>query len=88
MNKASCLSLISNALLAYKYAAGGADHRRGEGGRPGLLGRGHRPRTPLLYRHVLVNGMQRPAITLELAEAATVTSGPLRDFLEEIELTD
>lgn len=39
-------------------------------------------------RHVLVNGMRRPAITLELAEAATVTSGPLRDFLEDIELTD
>lgn len=39
-------------------------------------------------RHVLVNGMPRPAIVLELAEAATVTSGPLRDFLEEIELTD
>ena len=39
-------------------------------------------------RHVLVNGMRRPAITLELAEAATVTSGPLRDFLEDIELAD
>ena len=39
-------------------------------------------------RHVLVNGMKRPAITLELAEAATVTSGPLRDFLEDIELAD
>lgn len=38
-------------------------------------------------RHVLVNGMRRPAIMVELAEAATVTSGPLRDFLEEIELT-
>jgi hypothetical protein len=36
-------------------------------------------------RHVLVNGMRRPAITLDLAEAATVTSGPLRDFLGEIE---
>ncbi|HUG39688.1 MAG TPA: hypothetical protein VMM12_04350 [Longimicrobiales bacterium] len=39
-------------------------------------------------RHVLVNGMPRPAVVLELAEAATVTSGPLRDFLEDIELTD
>ncbi len=37
-------------------------------------------------RHVLVNGMKRPAITLDLAEAATVTSGPLRDFLTEIEI--
>lgn len=35
-------------------------------------------------RHVLVNGMKRPAITLDLAEAATVTSGPLRDFLQDI----
>ena len=39
-------------------------------------------------RHVLVNGMRRPAIMLELAEAATVTSGPLRDFLEDIDLSD
>lgn len=39
-------------------------------------------------RHVLVNGMKRPAITLDLAESATVTSGPLRDFLQEVELTD
>ena len=39
-------------------------------------------------RHVLINGMRRPAVTLELAEAATVTSGPLRDFLEDIELSD
>ncbi|MFW5947046.1 MAG: hypothetical protein ACOCUW_01025 [Gemmatimonadota bacterium] len=39
-------------------------------------------------RNVLVNGMKRPAITLELAEAATVTSGPLRDFLEDLELED
>lgn len=39
-------------------------------------------------RHVLINGMRRPAVTLELAEAATVTSGPLRDFLEDIELAD
>lgn len=35
-------------------------------------------------RHVLVNGMRRPAITLDLAEAATVTSGPLKDFLQDI----
>jgi hypothetical protein len=39
-------------------------------------------------RHVLVNGMKRPAITLDLAESATVTSGPLRDFLEELEIDD
>lgn len=39
-------------------------------------------------RHVLVNGMKRPAITLDLAEAATVTSGPLRDFLMDIELVE
>lgn len=39
-------------------------------------------------RHVLVNGMKRPAITLDLAEAATVTSGPLRDFLGEIEIEE
>lgn len=39
-------------------------------------------------RHVLVNGMKRPAITLDLAEAATVTSGPLRDFLADIQLVD
>ncbi len=37
-------------------------------------------------RHVLVNGKPRPGITLDLAEAATVTAGPLRDFLEDIEL--
>lgn len=37
-------------------------------------------------RHVLVNGASRPAITLDLAEATTVTAGPLRDFLEDIEL--
>ncbi len=36
--------------------------------------------------HVLVNGMHRPGITLDLAEAATVTAGPLRDFLEDIDL--
>lgn len=39
-------------------------------------------------RHVLVNGMKRPGITLDLAEAATVTSGPLRDFLREIQIAD
>ncbi len=39
-------------------------------------------------RHVLVNGMQRPGIALDLAEAATVTSGPLRDFLEDVELEE
>lgn len=38
-------------------------------------------------RHVLVNGMRRPAVVLELAEAATVTSGPLRDFLEDVEIS-
>lgn len=37
-------------------------------------------------RHVLVNGMKRAEITLDLAEAATVTAGPLRDFLQDIEL--
>lgn len=37
-------------------------------------------------RHVLVNELDRPAILLDLAEAATVTSGPLRDFLHEIHL--
>lgn len=37
-------------------------------------------------RNVLVDGMgHRPAV-LELAEAASVTSGPLRDFLQELEL--
>ncbi len=39
-------------------------------------------------RHVLINGMKRPAITLDLAEAATVTSGPLQDFLREIEIDE
>lgn len=39
-------------------------------------------------RYVLINGMKRPAITLDLAESATVTSGPLRDFLQDVELTD
>jgi hypothetical protein len=39
-------------------------------------------------RHVLVNGMHRPGIVLELAEAATVTSGPLRDFLLDVEIGD
>jgi hypothetical protein len=37
-------------------------------------------------RHVLPGGRARPAIMLELAEAATVTSGPLRDFLQDVEL--
>ncbi len=39
-------------------------------------------------RHVLINGMRRPAITLELAEAATVTSGPLKDFLLEVRIDE
>jgi hypothetical protein len=39
-------------------------------------------------RHVLINGMQRPGIALDLAEAATVTSGPLQDFLEDVELAE
>ncbi|HSH45741.1 MAG TPA: hypothetical protein VK966_07790 [Longimicrobiales bacterium] len=39
-------------------------------------------------RQVLINGMRRPAVVLELAEAATVTSGPLRDFMEGLELSD
>ena len=39
-------------------------------------------------RHVLVNGMRRPGIVLELAEAATVTSGPLRDFLLDVRFPD
>lgn len=39
-------------------------------------------------RHVLVNEIDRPGIVLELAEAATVTSGPLRDFLHDIELAE
>lgn len=38
-------------------------------------------------RHVMVNGVKRPAITLDLAEAATVTSGPLRDFLQDLQIT-
>jgi hypothetical protein len=38
-------------------------------------------------RHVLINAHSRPGVTLELAEAATVTSGPLRDFLQDVELT-
>jgi hypothetical protein len=36
--------------------------------------------------HVLVDELERPGIVLDLAEAATVTSGPLRDFLDDIEL--
>ena len=39
-------------------------------------------------RHLLVNELERPGIVLDLAEAATVTSGPLRDFLSDIELED
>lgn len=39
-------------------------------------------------RHLLVNELERPGIVLDLAEAATVTSGPLRDFLIDIELED
>ena len=39
-------------------------------------------------RHLLVNELERPGIVLDLAEAATVTSGPLRDFLIDIELQD
>ena len=38
-------------------------------------------------RHVLVNGMIRPGITLDLAESATVTNGPLRDFLQDVQIT-
>lgn len=37
-------------------------------------------------RHVMINDMNRPGVMLELAEAATVTSGPLRDFLLDIEI--
>lgn len=39
-------------------------------------------------RHIRIHGLKRPGITLDLAEAATVTSGPLRDFLEDVELED
>lgn len=39
-------------------------------------------------RHVLVNEVSRPGIMLDLAEAATVTSGPLRDFLRDIQLEE
>lgn len=39
-------------------------------------------------RHVLVNEIDRPGILLDLAEAATVTSGPLRDFLTDIDLEE
>ncbi len=39
-------------------------------------------------RHVFMDGVSRPAVVLELGEAATVTSGPLRDFLQEIRLDD
>jgi hypothetical protein len=37
-------------------------------------------------RRVLINAPARPAIALDLAEAAAVTSGPLRDYLQEVEL--
>jgi hypothetical protein len=39
-------------------------------------------------RHVLVNELKRPGIVLDLAEATTVTSGPLRDFLHDVHLED
>lgn len=37
-------------------------------------------------RRILIQEMRRPAIMLDLAEAATVASGPLRDFLKDVEL--
>jgi hypothetical protein len=37
-------------------------------------------------RHVVAAGVPGPATIMELAEAATVTSGPLRDFLQDLEL--
>ncbi|MDX1673240.1 MAG: hypothetical protein R3314_00455 [Longimicrobiales bacterium] len=39
-------------------------------------------------RRVLVTELERPGILLDLAEAATVTSGPLRDFLQDVELQE
>ncbi len=39
-------------------------------------------------RHVLIDAMKRPGILLDLAEAATVTSGPLRDFLQDVNSQD
>jgi hypothetical protein len=39
-------------------------------------------------RNVLINGVAHTAIMLELAEAASVTGGPLRDFLQDIELQE
>ena len=39
-------------------------------------------------RHLLVNEFERPGIMLDLAEATTVTSGPLRDYLAEIMLEE
>lgn len=39
-------------------------------------------------RHVLINSHARPSVMMELAEAATVTSGPLRDFLQDVELAE
>lgn len=40
----------------------------------------------LAAQRILIQEMRRPAITLDLAEAATVASGPLRDFLRDVEL--
>ena len=34
-------------------------------------------------QNIVIDGGKRPGILLELAEAATVTSGPLRDFLQD-----
>jgi hypothetical protein len=39
-------------------------------------------------RNVLISGVPHTAIILELAEAASVTGGPLRDFLQDIELQE
>jgi hypothetical protein len=39
-------------------------------------------------RHVLGDAAADPAVVLELAEAATVTSGPLRDFLQDVTLEE
>jgi hypothetical protein len=37
-------------------------------------------------RNLMIQGSSQPAAMLELAEAATVTSGPLRDFLKDVEI--
>ena len=37
-------------------------------------------------RNMLGDGIDRPAVVLELAEAATVTGGPLRDFLRDVSI--